>query len=166
MAEHKRLIRRWLLRDSYDRWLRESLGEEVERRFAPGQPIAELIEPAEAARLVAEHRSPGAPTTRTSSLLPARAVGVAPRLHRGARARGRVKRVLFVHSRKASFVAIDRGFLAERFEIDDLYQPGRVPNPLKVVRGVLRADLVFGWFASWHTFLPIGLAGSCASPRC
>jgi asparagine synthase (glutamine-hydrolysing) len=41
----------------YDRWLRESLGEEVERRFAPRQPIAELIEPAEAARLVAEHRS-------------------------------------------------------------------------------------------------------------
>src|SRR3954469_24150366 len=41
----------------YDRWLRQSLGEEVERRYAPGQPVAELIEPAEAARLGAEHRS-------------------------------------------------------------------------------------------------------------
>jgi asparagine synthase (glutamine-hydrolysing) len=41
----------------YDRWLRQSLGEEVERRYAPGQPVAELIEPVEAARLVAEHRS-------------------------------------------------------------------------------------------------------------
>jgi glycosyltransferase involved in cell wall biosynthesis len=74
------------------------------------------------------------------------------------------KRVLFVHSRKASFVAIDREILAERFEIDDLYQPGRVPNLAKVVVGVWRADLVFGWFASWHTFLPITLAWLLRKP--
>jgi glycosyltransferase involved in cell wall biosynthesis len=67
-------------------------------------------------------------------------------------------RVLYVHSRKASFVAIDRAILAERYEVEDLYQPGRLPDPVAVVRGVLRADLVFGWFASWHTFLPITLA--------
>jgi glycosyltransferase involved in cell wall biosynthesis len=67
-------------------------------------------------------------------------------------------RLLYVHSRKASFVAIDRDILARRFEIDDLYQPGRWPNPVKVVRGVLRADIVFGWFASWHTFFPITLS--------
>ncbi len=67
-------------------------------------------------------------------------------------------RLLFVHSRKASFIAIDREILAERFEIDDLYQPGRWPNPVKVVRGVIGADVVFGWFASWHTFFPIALA--------
>jgi glycosyltransferase involved in cell wall biosynthesis len=73
-------------------------------------------------------------------------------------------RVLYVHSRKASFVAIDREILAERFEIEDLYQPGRVPNAVKVVRGVLRADLVFGWFASWHTFLPITLAWLLRKP--
>jgi glycosyltransferase involved in cell wall biosynthesis len=75
-----------------------------------------------------------------------------------------VKRLLFVHSRKASFVAIDRAILAERFEIEDLYQPGRWPNPLKIVRGVLRADLVFGWFASWHTFFPITLAWLLRKP--
>ena len=73
-------------------------------------------------------------------------------------------RILYVHSRKASFVAIDRAILAERFEVEDLYQPGRVPNPLKVVRGVLRCDLVFGWFASWHTFLPITLAWLLRKP--
>jgi glycosyltransferase involved in cell wall biosynthesis len=67
-------------------------------------------------------------------------------------------RLLYVHSRKASFVAIDREILAERYEVEDLYQPGRWPNPLAVVRGVLRSDVVFGWFASWHTFLPITLA--------
>ena len=73
-------------------------------------------------------------------------------------------RVLFVHSRKASFVAIDREILAERYEIEDLYQPGRFPNPVAVIGGVLRADLVFGWFASWHTFFPITLASLLRTP--
>ena len=73
-------------------------------------------------------------------------------------------RLLFVHSRKASFVAIDREILAERFELEDLYQPGRVPNLLKVVQGVLKADVVFGWFASWHTFLPVTVAWLLRKP--
>ena len=74
------------------------------------------------------------------------------------------KRVLFVHSRKASFVAIDREILAGRHEVEDLYQPGRWPNPVAVVRGVLRADVVFGWFASWHTFFPVTLAWLLRKP--
>jgi asparagine synthase (glutamine-hydrolysing) len=41
----------------YDSWLRESLGEEVERRYVPGSALSELIDPATASRLVAEHRS-------------------------------------------------------------------------------------------------------------
>jgi glycosyltransferase involved in cell wall biosynthesis len=73
-------------------------------------------------------------------------------------------RIFYVHSRKASFVAIDRDILAERFQIEDLYQPGRVPNISKVIRGVLKADVVFGWFASWHTFLPITLAWLLRKP--
>ncbi len=73
-------------------------------------------------------------------------------------------RLLYVHSRKASFIAIDREILAERFEIEDLYQPGRVPNVPRLVRGVLRADLVFGWFASWHTFFPVTLAWLLRKP--
>ena len=73
-------------------------------------------------------------------------------------------RILYVHSREASFVAIDRQILAERHEVEDLFQPGRVPNPLAVVRGVLRADLVLGWFASWHTFFPITLAWLLRKP--
>jgi glycosyltransferase involved in cell wall biosynthesis len=73
-------------------------------------------------------------------------------------------RLLYVHSRKASFVAIDRDILAERFEIEDLYQPGRRPSPVKLIRGVLRADIVFGWFASWHTFFPITLAWLLRKP--
>jgi glycosyltransferase involved in cell wall biosynthesis len=73
-------------------------------------------------------------------------------------------RLLFVYSRKASFVAIDREILASRYEIEDLYQPGRWPNPIEVMRGVARADLVFGWFASWHTFFPITLAWLLRKP--
>jgi glycosyltransferase involved in cell wall biosynthesis len=76
----------------------------------------------------------------------------------------RVKRILYVHSRKASFVEIDREILAVRYELEDLYQPGRLPSPIKVIGGVLRADLVFGWFASWHTFLPITLAWLLRKP--
>jgi asparagine synthase (glutamine-hydrolysing) len=41
----------------YDRWLRESLGTEVERRYAAGAPAAELIDSNTVARLVTAHRS-------------------------------------------------------------------------------------------------------------
>jgi asparagine synthase (glutamine-hydrolysing) len=40
----------------YDDWLRASLGQEVERRYSPGSPLAELIDPGAAKRLVDEHR--------------------------------------------------------------------------------------------------------------
>ncbi|HYI99443.1 MAG TPA: glycosyltransferase [Thermoleophilaceae bacterium] len=73
-------------------------------------------------------------------------------------------RILYVHSRKASFVAIDREILAERYEVEDWYQPGRVPNLVRLVPAVLRADLVFGWFASWHTFFPLTLAWLLRKP--
>jgi glycosyltransferase involved in cell wall biosynthesis len=73
-------------------------------------------------------------------------------------------RILFVHSRKASFVAIDREALAERYEVEDWYQPGRFPNVPKLIPALLRADLVFGWFANWHTFLPITLAWLLRKP--
>jgi asparagine synthase (glutamine-hydrolysing) len=40
----------------YDDWLRASLGQEVARRYAPGSPLGELVDPVAAARLVDEHR--------------------------------------------------------------------------------------------------------------
>lgn len=73
-------------------------------------------------------------------------------------------RLLYVHSRKASFVAIDREALESEYDVEDLYQPGRWPNPVKVIGGVLRADVVVGWFASWHTFFPITLAWLTRTP--
>jgi asparagine synthase (glutamine-hydrolysing) len=41
----------------YDSWLRESLGEEVEARYAAGSPLSGLIEPEAVAALVGAHRS-------------------------------------------------------------------------------------------------------------
>ncbi|MBS1886865.1 MAG: asparagine synthase (glutamine-hydrolyzing) [Actinobacteria bacterium] len=40
----------------YDDWFRTSLGAELDRLYAPGSPIAELIDPAEVHRLTDEHR--------------------------------------------------------------------------------------------------------------
>jgi asparagine synthase (glutamine-hydrolysing) len=40
----------------YDDWLRASLGEEVERRYAPGEPLAGVVRPEAVRALVAEHR--------------------------------------------------------------------------------------------------------------
>jgi glycosyltransferase involved in cell wall biosynthesis len=67
-------------------------------------------------------------------------------------------RVLFVYSRDSSFVSIDREALAETHDVRDWQQRGARVNPLRLARAVREADLVFGWFASWHTFLPVTLA--------
>jgi asparagine synthase (glutamine-hydrolysing) len=41
----------------YDKWLRESLGSEVQERFAPGSELAGLVDSSTVARLVQGHRS-------------------------------------------------------------------------------------------------------------
>jgi glycosyltransferase involved in cell wall biosynthesis len=73
-------------------------------------------------------------------------------------------RLLYVHTQKSSFVMIDREILAERYEVEDWHQPGRMPNLIKLIPAVLRADLVVGWFAHWHTFFPITLAWLLRKP--
>src|SRR5919199_1023580 len=66
-ALHRRAMRELLPREiterpkhgfatPYDRWLRESLGEEVNRRYARGSALAELIDPAAVSLLIAQHR--------------------------------------------------------------------------------------------------------------
>jgi len=73
-------------------------------------------------------------------------------------------RILFVYSRAAKFVRVDLDLLRERWEVDEWAQPGRFANPLAVLRAVRRADLVFGWFASWHTFWPVTIAWLLRKP--
>jgi glycosyltransferase involved in cell wall biosynthesis len=73
-------------------------------------------------------------------------------------------RLLFVKSRRASFIELDQSLLAERYDVHELYQPGHFGNPLSILREVLAADVVVGWWASWHTFLPITLAWLLRKP--
>jgi glycosyltransferase involved in cell wall biosynthesis len=73
-------------------------------------------------------------------------------------------RILYVVPSNASFIRVDRELLAERFEIDELRQPGRFANPFAVLARLRKADLVVGWWASWHTFLPFTLARLLRKP--
>ena len=67
-------------------------------------------------------------------------------------------RILFVYHRPASFVQIDRDLLRERWDVRELQQSTPFVNPLAVLRAVRASDLVFGWFAGWHTLWPVTLA--------
>jgi glycosyltransferase involved in cell wall biosynthesis len=73
-------------------------------------------------------------------------------------------RILYVYSRPYPFVQIDLELLRERWDVREWAQPGRYANPLSVARAVQRADLVFGWFASWHTFWPFTFARLLRKP--
>ena len=73
-------------------------------------------------------------------------------------------RILFVYSKRVSFVEIDLDLLRESYDVREWEQPGRWANPFAVLREVRRADLVFGWFASWHTFWPLTIARLLGKP--
>src|SRR6266498_4524310 len=73
-------------------------------------------------------------------------------------------RILYVYSRLDRFVQIDLELLRERWDVGEWAQPGRYANPPAVARAVQRADLVFGWFASWHTFWPFTFARLLRKP--
>jgi glycosyltransferase involved in cell wall biosynthesis len=72
--------------------------------------------------------------------------------------------MLFVHSRRAEFILIDRALLAERFEVRDWFQRRRWSNFAALAIEVARADVVFGWFVSWHAFVPVILARLLRKP--
>jgi glycosyltransferase involved in cell wall biosynthesis len=72
--------------------------------------------------------------------------------------------ILYVYSRPYPFVQIDLELLRERWDVRECAQPGRYANPLKVARAVRETDLVFGWFASWHTFWPFTFARMLSRP--
>ncbi len=67
-------------------------------------------------------------------------------------------RILFVHNNRATFVEIDLNLLSESFSTEELFLGRPYLDPSKILRSVRRATLVFGWFASWHTLLPMVFA--------
>ena len=74
--------------------------------------------------------------------------------------------ILFVYSRDSSFVSIDREALVDAgYDVRDWQQRGARVDPLRLLRAVRSTDLVFGWFASWHTLLPVSLAWLLRRPK-
>jgi len=75
-----------------------------------------------------------------------------------------VASVLYVISRRNTFTAIDRTALEERHEVSEYLQAGARPRPRELWRAVGRADVVVGWFASWHTCLALSMAKARGKP--
>ena len=68
------------------------------------------------------------------------------------------RRVLFVHNYPTRFVQIDLELLRERYIVDEWYQSKRIPDLLGLAKAIRKSNLIFGWFASWHTFFPVLIA--------
>jgi glycosyltransferase involved in cell wall biosynthesis len=74
-------------------------------------------------------------------------------------------RILFVRNGSERFVQLDRDLLAQEYRVTDCYlRSPRSVNPPALWRLVAAHDLVFGWFASWHTFLPVLAARLLGKP--
>jgi glycosyltransferase involved in cell wall biosynthesis len=73
-------------------------------------------------------------------------------------------RILFIHNSLTEFVQLDLEALRERHEVTERYERSRFVNPATIWRLVREHDLVFGWFASWHTFLPMLMASMSGKP--
>jgi glycosyltransferase involved in cell wall biosynthesis len=76
----------------------------------------------------------------------------------------RLPRILFVHNALQPFVAVDLNLLRERYAVQEWFVRSRAINLVATWRAVRRADLVFGWFASWHTFFPVLFARWLSKP--
>lgn len=73
-------------------------------------------------------------------------------------------RILFVHNGPTQFVQLDLEELRKRYGVTECYLRSRWFNALSIWRQVRTHDLVFGWFASWHTFLPLLFARRLGKP--
>jgi glycosyltransferase involved in cell wall biosynthesis len=72
--------------------------------------------------------------------------------------------ILFVHNHPARFVKIDRALLQSHWTVREWFQRGRMVNLPELRSAVASSRLVFGWFASWHTFWPTLLARRLLKP--
>jgi glycosyltransferase involved in cell wall biosynthesis len=75
-----------------------------------------------------------------------------------------LRSILFVHNGAAQFVRLDLAELRKRYQVTESYVRSRWVNPVTIWQQVRNHDLVFGWFASWHTFLPFGFARILGKP--
>lgn len=75
-----------------------------------------------------------------------------------------MKKILFVHNHPSEFIRLDLEELRKRYQVTECYLQSRLVNPSGIWRQVRRHDLVFGWFASWHTCLPLEFAKLLRKP--
>ena len=73
-------------------------------------------------------------------------------------------KILFVHNRLTSFVRQDLECLRQVHQVSELHVSSRRLNPAAIWRQVEAHDVVFGWFASWHTALPVLFARCLKRP--
>src|SRR4051812_46218567 len=65
-------------------------------------------------------------------------------------------RILFVHNKLTRFVQDDRDLLAERYSVTEWEETSpKGIRPANILRAVRKHDLIFAWFASWHSLLPV-----------
>lgn len=64
------------------------------------------------------------------------------------------KKILFIHNSLRTFVRIDHDLLSETHDVVEINFSWLPTCVAKVLREIVRCDVVFGWFASHHTFLP------------
>lgn len=74
------------------------------------------------------------------------------------------QKILFVHNALTTFVARDLEILQGRYQVEEYFVKSDWPNPWGDFRKVYRADLVFCWFASAHSLLPVLLAWLLRKP--
>jgi len=76
------------------------------------------------------------------------------------------RRVLLVHNAPSRFVQVDCELLAKSYVVSRRFErsPWKL-RPMEIYREVARHDLVFCWFASWHSLLPV-LAARCLGKPC
>jgi glycosyltransferase involved in cell wall biosynthesis len=72
--------------------------------------------------------------------------------------------VLYAVSRDNTFIRIDREALEERFDVVEYFQAGLRFRPIDLIRKLRRSDVVYGWFASWHTLAAVTLARLMGKP--
>lgn len=76
-----------------------------------------------------------------------------------------MKRILFVHNQLTRFAQVDRDLLAERYAVTERHEAKwRRLRPAAIRRQVAAHDLVFCWFASWHSLLPVLFARRAGKP--
>lgn len=74
------------------------------------------------------------------------------------------RKILFVHNALTTFVANDLAILREKYGVEEYFVRSDLPRPWRDFAKVGRSELVFCWFASAHSLLPVFFAWLLRKP--